>query len=70
MAEERDSSHPDTSNVDSADSRDLQMIGRSTTRKLFDVLGLGSIAAFVGIMIALVTASAIAWMVTALLNRL
>jgi hypothetical protein len=37
---------------------------------VLDLLGLGSIAAFVGIMVALVTASIIAWLVTALLNRL
>ena len=49
---------------------DVEHVGRRTTRKVLDLLGLGSIAAFVGIMVALVTASAIAWMVTALLNRL
>jgi len=37
---------------------------------VLDLLGLGSIAAFLGIMVALLTASTIAWMVTALLNRL
>jgi hypothetical protein len=45
-------------------------LGRTSIRKLLDIVGLGSIAAFVGILVALVTATAIAWMVTALLNRL
>jgi len=49
---------------------EIERVGRLTTRKVLDVLGLGSIAAFVGIMVALVTASIIAGLVTALLNRL
>lgn len=49
---------------------EVERVGRFTTRKVLDVVGLGSIAAFVGIMVALVTASIIAWMVTSLLNRL
>ncbi|MFM8855871.1 MAG: hypothetical protein ACKOI2_01430 [Actinomycetota bacterium] len=49
---------------------EIEHVGRLTTRKVLDLVGLGSIAAFVGIMVALLTASIIAWMVTALLNRL
>jgi len=49
---------------------EIEHVGRLTVRKVLDLLGLGSIAAFLGIMVALLTASTIAWMVTALLNRL
>jgi membrane protein implicated in regulation of membrane protease activity len=45
-------------------------LGRTSIRKLLDVVGLGSIAAFIGIVVALVISTAIAWLVTALLNRL
>lgn len=45
-------------------------VGRAASRKVFHLLGLGSIAAFVGIVIALVVSLSIAAMVTALLSRL
>lgn len=44
--------------------------GWSAARKVLDIVGLGSIATFVGILVALVVSTSIAVMVTALLNRL
>lgn len=45
-------------------------VGRVATRKTLDVLGLGSIAVFIGIIFALVVSTAIAVLVTTLLDRL